>query len=133
MVSTGTCPHKCGPSRLTYRAPICSEIAYIPRLMSVIYPFRDVSTFGAPICSDISSTLAWGRKVPNPRSVPREGCTILESCLGRGYAPAGESYALCSLFTTESYLSGGCSIRASSNCITRRVTQNCVLDTTHSI
>ena len=50
MVSIGTCPHKCGSSTLTS---------------------------GAPIWSEISSILAWGRKVPSPRSVPREGCTTV--------------------------------------------------------
>ena len=30
-------------------------------------------TSGAPICSEIPSTLAWGRKVPSIRSVPRGG------------------------------------------------------------
>ena len=32
-------------------------------------------TSGATYCSAISSTLAWGRKVPSVRGVPREGCT----------------------------------------------------------
>ena len=32
-------------------------------------------TSGATYCSEISSTLAWGRKVPSVRGVPREGCT----------------------------------------------------------
>ena len=30
-------------------------------------------TSRAPICSEIPSTLAWGRKVPSIRSVPRGG------------------------------------------------------------
>ena len=32
-------------------------------------------TSGATYCSEISSTLAWGRKVPSVRGVPREGST----------------------------------------------------------
>ncbi|KAI0219787.1 hypothetical protein LSAT2_028686 [Lamellibrachia satsuma] len=34
-------------------------------------------TFKAPTCSEISSTFAWGRKVPSIRGVPREGVVML--------------------------------------------------------
>ena len=60
-------------------------------------PAHDTS--GAPICSEISSTFAWGRRVP---SINEE--VVLESCRWRGYVPAGETYALGSLFTPRSYL-----------------------------
>ena len=63
-------------------------------------PAHDTS--GAPICSEISSTFAWGRRVPVSAVYHEE--VVLESCLWRGYVPAGETYALGSLFTPRSYL-----------------------------
>ena len=77
MVSIGTCPHKCGPSTLTS---------------------------GAPICSEISSTLAWAARCPV--YVVYHEKVVLEYCLWRGYVPAGESkarrtYSRLCLFTTR--------------------------------
>ena len=90
-------------------------------------------TSGATYCSEISSTLAWGRKVPSVHGVPREGCTRVLSverlCTSREdlrtllpFRPrAIWRLRLKARARNRSY------ILHYSTCSTRRITQACVL------
>ena len=89
-------------------------------------------TSGATYCSEISSTLTWGRKVPSVRGVPREGSTRVLSverlCTSR------EVLRTLLPFRPRAILRLRLKARARSrsytlhysSCSTRRITQACV-------
>ena len=89
-------------------------------------------TSGATYCSEISSTLAWGRKVPSVRGVPREGSTRVLSverlCTSREVLRTLLPFrprAIWRLRLKARARSRSYTLHYSS-CSTRRITQACV-------
>ena len=95
-------------------------------------------TSGATYCSEISSTLAWGRKVPSVRGVPREGSTRVLSverlCTSREVLRTLLPFrprAIWRLRLKARARSRSYTLHYSS-CSTRRITQACVFTPHHN-
>ena len=95
-------------------------------------------TSGAIYCSEISSTLAWGRNVPSVRGVPREGSTrvlpVERLCTSREDLRALLPFrprAIWRLLLKARARSRSYTLHYST-CCTRRITQACVFTPHHS-
>ena len=80
---------------------------------------------------------AWGREVPSEQGVSTTRRSCIESCLWRGFVPAGEPYyAFCSLFAEAIWRlyfvkreSDAQALQTTLYFSTRRITQTCVTTT----
>ena len=94
-------------------------------------------TSGAIYCSEISSTLAWGRKVPSVRGVPREGCTRVLSverlCTSREDLRTLLPFRPRAIWRLRLKARARSYTLHYSTCSTRRITQACVFTPHHTM